>query len=157
MRMKGKKVYFNYRDTFSLDSTLSPVILSGLKRFKEVITSPEHSDCRGVPGAVISDMFPDLVGHASDEQLKQADARWLEIIDTMIYAFNNKNEPDLKDYQFKFHYRVLENLEDGGSRISIDHDNEEEYQRYKADEKEHQHKVQEGLDLFSRFYSSLWW
>lgn len=157
MRMKGKKVYFSYRDTFSLDSTLSPVILSALKRFKEVITSPEHSDWRGVPGAVISDMFPDLVGHPSDEQMKQADARWLEIIDTMIYAFDHKNEPDLKDYQFKFHHHVLERFEDGGSRINIGHDNEEEYQRYKADQKEYEEKVVEGHNLFGQFYQCLWW
>lgn len=157
MRMKGKKVYFSYRDTFSLDNTLSPVILSALKRFKEVITDPKHADWRGVPGMVLCEMFPDLEGHANEEQMAQADARWLEIIDTMIYAFDHKNEPNLKDYNFKFHHRVLEEYEDGSSRITIDHDNEAEYQRFRADEKAWQAKVEEGLSLFSRYYQCLWW
>lgn len=157
MRMKGKKVYFSYRDTFSLDCTLSPVILSALKRFKEVITSPEHSEWRGVPGMVIYDMFPDLEDGANEEQLAEADARWLEILDAMIYAFHHKNEPDMKDYQFKFHHRVLERLEHGGSRITIENDNESEYQRYKDDMKEHERKVQEGQKLFGQYYQCLWW
>lgn len=157
MRMKGKKVYFSYRDTFSLDCTLSPVILSALKRFKEVVTSPEHQDWRGVPGMVIHDMFPDLKESADEEQMAQADARWLEILDQMIYAFDHKNEPDMKNYQFKFHHRVLERLENGGSRVSIDNDNEAEYQRYKADMEEHERKVHEGQKLFGQYYQCLWW
>lgn len=157
MRMKGKKVYFSYRDTFSLDSVLSPVILSALKRFKEVVTSPEHSEWRGIPGRVIWDLFPDSDGNLTDEQSAQADARWLEILDTMIYAFDHKNEPNLKDYNFKFHHRVLERYENGSSRITIDHDNEAEYQRFRADEKAWQDKVEEGLGLFSRHFKSLWW
>lgn len=157
MRMKGKKVYFSYRDTFSLDCTLSPVILSALKRFKEVVTSPEHSDWRGIPGRVICDLFPDNDGNLTDEQSAQADARWLEILDIMIYAFDHKNEPDLKDYNFKFHHRVLERYENGDSRITIDNDNETEYQRYKADEKAWREKVEEGHTLFGRYLKCLWW
>lgn len=157
MRMKGKKVYFSYRDTFSLDSTLSPVILSALKRFKEVITDPKHADWRGVPSMVLCEMFPDLKDGASEEQLKQADIRWLEIIDSMIYAFDHKNEPDMKDYNFKFHHRVLERYENGGSRITIDNDNEAEYERYKADEKAWQDKVVEGHLFFGRYLQCLWW
>lgn len=157
MRMKGKKVYFSYRDTFCLDSTLSPVILSALKRFKEVVTSPEHSGWRGVPGKLLLEMFPDLEGHANEEQMAQADARWLEIIDTMIYAFDHKNEPNLKDYNFKFHHRVLERSEGGASRITIDHDNETEYKRYKADEEAYHNKVEEGHRLLGQYLRSLWW
>jgi hypothetical protein len=36
MRMKGKKPIFSYKDTWSLDMVLSPIIAEGLKKFLEV-------------------------------------------------------------------------------------------------------------------------
>lgn len=158
MRMKGKKVYFSYQDTFSLDSVLSPVILSALKRFKEVVTDPENVDYAGIPGRVIQDMFPDAGYDTTEEQSAQAHARWLEILDQMIYAFDLKNEPSIRNYNFKFN-RLFSDSEENSMyrKLDLSVDNQEEYDRYCKDTEEYHKKVQEGHELLGRYLASLWW
>lgn len=157
MYMNRKGIVFGVKDTWDMGSTLSPIILAGLKKFKEVVTSPEHAMWRGIPGKLIMDLYPDLEGQMNEEQSAAADVEWLNILDKMIYAFDLNNEPELKDYNFKFSHRILERYEDGSSRITIEHSNEEEYQRYRADEAEHYKKVEEGHMLFGKYVDCLWW
>ena len=57
--------------------------------------------------------------------------QWDEILDKMIYSF---------DYYAS------------GQRFEID------FSTYSMDElKAHRNKIQEGLDLFAKYYRSLWW
>ena len=151
MKLKGKKPIFSYKDTWSLDHTLSPIISEGLKKFLEVKRS-EKSEWFGVPGIAIDEYqkrnnLPRERFSATDEQLKEADKIWEEMLELMIYAFDAK-EPDIGDYKFDFDFvdgelKVVGSLE-GKSR-------------YDQDMKEHEQKVLEGQELFGRAFKHLWW
>lgn len=157
MYMNRKGIQFGIKDTFSLDSTLSPIILSALNKFKEVITDPSRDHIVGVPNSVMREVFPDADGYGySDEQLEEGSKLWIEIIDKMIYAFDIKNEPNLKDYAFKFNH-LTQKREDGNVSANIKATNENEYSRYKVDEALYITKVEEGLVLFGKYYQCLWW
>ncbi|HBT8980354.1 TPA: hypothetical protein MCM29_005093 [Klebsiella pneumoniae] len=156
MYMNRKGIQFGVKDTWSLDSTLNPIILSALNKFKEVITDPSRKDWVGVPSLVLADLYPDHKGNYTDEQLEEGSKLWLEIIDKMIYAFNTKNEPNLKDYAFSFNHNTKQK-ENGNVSLEFSATNENEYSRYKVDEALYRTKVEEGLVLFGKFYQCLWW
>ena len=160
-RFKGKKMYFNKRDTYDLSCTLDPIICEGLKRFKEVITTDKPAkEWSGVPSLLLAKLYPLEEGeyHHTDEQLDQGKIAWLSILDEMIYAFDNK-EPDIAAYKFDYvpSEGHEEETEDGYFRWDMRIKNEEEHQRYKEDEKEHFARVEEGRRLFFEYYSCLWW
>jgi len=154
MRMRGKKPIFNRKDTYSLYDTFNPILCEGLKRFKEVISNSEFA---GVPNVFLQDN-PILDSENIDVAFKE----WLKEIDKMIYAFED-NEPDISEYNFEFvpnedHHKeeILEN----GEKVytwSMSPDNPEEYERCTKDEREHERKVQEGLESFGKYYRCLWY
>lgn len=153
MYMNRTSIVFGARDTWSLDHTLSPIILSALLKFKEC-----SKDYKGIPGLLLCEMFPEVAYDHTEEQYDQASARWEEILDTMIYAFNLKNEPKIQDYAFKFNHSFFEDTSpDEFTRMDFSVTNEEEYERYKFDEKAYQDKVTEGHMLFGKYLKCLWW
>lgn len=156
MYMNRKGVQFGVKDTWSLDASLSPIILSALTKFKEVVTDSSRSSWMGTPSLVLSDLYPDHKGNYTEEQLEEGSKLWLEIIDKMIYAFNLKNEPSLEDYNFSFNHST-KTMEDGLNKVDISPTNQSEYDRYRADEDIHWEKVSEGHLLFGKFFKSLWW
>lgn len=124
MRLRGKKPIFDIRDTYSLNSVLSPIIAAGLKRFREVSEMPDFSDRFGTPIEIYCEFGEE-----------QAAKEWKNIIDKMIYAFD-VDEP------------VAPN-----SIFSCD----DSFENYKSLCDDHHKKVQEGLELFAKYYLSLWW
>lgn len=155
MYMNRKGVQFGVKDTWSLDASLSPIILSALIKFKETINEPSRKDWVGVPNQIMYELFPDVGYNYSDEQLEKGSEYWNSILDKMIYAFNLKNEPNLKDYAFTFNH-FTKNTEDGLTKVNISPTNQVEYDRYRADEETHWKKVEEGHLLFGKFFRSLW-
>lgn len=155
MRFSKGKWAASYRDTFSLDVTLSPIIYAGLKRFHDVLEQKNREGaCLGVPAAYCS--HPDAEVTDSDVQ------NWLDDIKKMMYAFENK-EPDMSLYDFKLTMVPVEcelaKSYEGkfGKSYTIECDNLEEKARYYADCEEHDRLVQEGLDLLALRWKSLWW
>lgn len=157
MHQNRKGIQFGFKDTFSLDVALSPIILSALKKFKEVTTDPKRKTWVGVKGDVLKELYPDHKYDYTEEELKVATQYWLDILDKMIYAFDLKNEPNLKDYNFKFKTwsKKLEGRD--LSEFHIEPTNKEEYDRYRKDEEDHWKKVEEGHLLLGKFYRALWW
>ena len=152
MYLNRKGIVFGAKGTFSLDYTLSPIILSALLKFKEC-----SADHKGIPGPLLCDMFPETLYDHTEEQYEQASTRWDEILDTMIYAFNLKNQPKIQDYAFTFNTNFSKMENERLTKCEITPTNEDEYERYKSDEKAHQEKVKEGHLLFGKYLSSLWW
>ena len=150
MRMKGKKTYFSYKDTWSLDSVLSPIIASGLKRFKEVITDPRQEHRVGYPGSLY-----DVAEEGTTEE--EMFALWLTILDTMIYAFDAK-EPEIPNGMFD-HITLGTETIDGMTYTSTELKVKDEVAlaRYTKEEEDHWAKVKEGHALFATYYTSLWW
>lgn len=143
---------FGYRDTYSLDCTLSPIIYAGLSKFHEVLEKRnKEGGCLGVPSEYCAN--PDV--DVTDQEVQN----WLDDIKKMMYAFENK-EPDMKDYSFSLEMvPVPGGVAKEGMSIpyTIECDNEEEKARYYADLGAHEKRVQEGLDLFGSKFKSLWW
>lgn len=144
MRYTGRKGWqASYEDTFDLDYSLSPIILTALVKFRKQM----DNEWFGVPSKVI-DECGYSIGETSEDDLQICSDKWKEIIDKMIYAFDKSNEPDIEDYDFGY------NFQDKGL---VQPANQSEYDRYREDEKLHWERKDEGLELFGKFYTSLWW
>ena len=153
MYIKHGKPVFTYKDTFSLDETLSPIICEALKKFKKTLLERDaEGKCLGVP----IDFYPEDKVEYSREDSEKAFTAWVDTLDKMIYAFDD-NEPDIAEYDFEFITNNSEPDEKGLVTMNIHASNEDEYSRYKEDQKAHQEYVEEGLDLFAKFYQNLWW
>lgn len=142
----------SYKDTFSLDMTLSPIIYAGLSRFHDVLEQKNREGkCLGIPSEYC--VNPDVDVTDIDVQ------NWPDDIKKMMYAFENK-EPDMSLYDFKLSMvPVWGGVAKEGMSVpyTIQCDNLEEKARYYADCDEHERLVQEGLDLFAKRWKSLWW
>jgi len=151
IKRKGKW-QFGYRDTYSLDHTLSPIIHAGLSKYHEVLEKrSKENGCLGVPSEYCAN--PDV--DVTDQEVEN----WLDDIQKMMYAFENK-EPDMRDYNFSLEMVPVPGgaAKEGRSiPYTIECDNEEEKARYYADMDVHELRVQEGLNLFGQKYKSLWW
>lgn len=152
MRFTKGKWKASYRDTYSLDYTLSPIIYAGLSQFHEVLEKRnKEGGCLGVPSEYCAN--PDV--DVTDQEVQN----WLDDIKKMMYAFENK-EPDMKDYNFSLEMvPVPGGIAKEGCSVpyTIECDNEEEKARYYADLDSYEKRVQEGLDLFGSKFKSLWW
>jgi hypothetical protein len=146
---------FQYEDVVSLDETLAPIILAGLKKFKEELV---ESDVRGYPHRMFSLVGIDEGSDVTDEQDQASFEMWLDVLDRMIYAFDPGNEPNMDDYNFEFEWIEYpkEGCEDGLSRIDIDVTNQEEYDRFRQDEREWYDKCKEGRMLLAEYFTDLW-
>ncbi len=155
MRFKGKKPIFNIADTFSLDDTLSPILYEGLKKFKEVLEEKDREDgCFGVPTRVYEKEGIDV--HSEDkEDSDKAVKAWFDILDQMIYAFDPKSEPDSSQYDFDIECKEIEDDQER-VRYTMEVSNEESYEKYHQDLKEHDEKCKVGRELFAEFLNGLW-
>lgn len=142
MYMKYGKVIFGYKDTFGLNYTLRPIIQAGLVKFKENLEIRyEKGACFGIPFLT------------ENEDIDESTLKWFAMLDKMIYAFDDKAEPDSSKYNFDLTWG--EPNERGGRTVSIR--NQAEADRYHKDCKEHEDRVKEGLRLFAEYFDQLWW
>lgn len=172
-KSKGQWVA-SYRDTYSLDTTLSPIIYAGLSKFHDVLEQKNREGkCLGIP----NEYMKNEADWVTDSDVQD----WLDDIKKMMYAFENK-EPDISLYGFKLRLEqeadaresicssaealhavgavddeFLADIGEVARDYTIECDNLEEKARYRADCEEHERLVQEGLDLFSQKFKSLWW
>lgn len=142
MRKSKGKWIASYRDIWDLDYTLSPIILAGLVRFKEQIVNSKFA---GIPSSFVSGE------DVTDEDV----ANWHSTVDKMIYAFDNKNLPDISDYNFDIQMTRGES-KNGSTRVHFKCDNEKEKQRYYTALKDYNEKCKEGRILFATYYENLW-
>jgi hypothetical protein len=129
-------VQIEEHDLWSLDSTLAMVILAALKKFKEAQQNP----FAGTPGKVFHEVEDeiydcktiDMFDLEERELLVQtaAQRRWGEILDKMIWSFENI-------------------VNEGWVDLPLDVDSQRKIREYEA-------RLQEGIDLFARYFRSLW-
>ena len=141
MHMKYGKVVFGHKDVFELSYTLRPIIHAGLVKFKDTLVSREEKGAAfGVP------IFEEIEGGHMEESLKY----WFEILDKMIYAFDEKTAPDIMKYDIGFPKDILDI-----GKVPVT--NPEGLDKYWEDCLTHRQKVDEGLRLFAKHYEDLWW
>lgn len=147
MRYSGRKGWqAHYKDTFSLDYTLSPIILAALKKFREQL----HKDMFGYPSRLKTDF-------SLPEDSDLGPIIWEGLIDHMIYAFDMDNEPKAEDYGYTIDLIRGEKLDNGCTPVSFKVSSEEAKEAYYAAEKEYEDLCRKGRELFAKYYHNLWW
>lgn len=171
--LKGNKerrvnVQIDPFDTWSLDHTLALVILPALIQLK-------HSK-QGVPGEFTNriggdfdrNLVFDFIKEDDDKVFDQLCDQWDEILDKMIWSFLQLSIED--DYDNQYHHGKMkigwEKLPDDlypNSSIGnkeplyqmIDKNPGQHWYDYVGQE-EHDRRIQEGLDLFGKYFRNLW-
>ena len=142
---KGKWVA-SYKDTWSVDYTLSPIILAVMKKFRE----QSHKDYFCYPCCLKEDF--DL-----PENFDATFEIWEMIIDSIIFAFDSSNEPKMEDFNLEYTHESGEPNEKGMIPVTIKVNDEEAQQKYYSAVKEYKDRCQVGRDYFSKYYNNLWW
>lgn len=163
----GKKVNVKIDnfDTWSLDHSLAYIILPALLQLKET----KH----GIPSE-----FADVGGEAYDcqasfdfyhethnEAFELGVKRWEETLDKMIWAFQQlaidqyelkyrHGEPDFKFVKSNHTWLnpITQKVEDTYNIVNQNQKYWFDYVGYRI----HQERIQEGLELFGKYYQALW-
>lgn len=132
---KGKRkssIKIHSYDVWSLDHTLAIIILPALKLLAK--------QKQGIPGSMLCERYNQLSGQKLNAKEKReynklwkaCEKRWKDVIDAMIWSFEEIVNDDDGEAYFK------------GNSYTTD--------QYK----EYCDKVQKGLSLFGEHYQSLW-
>jgi hypothetical protein len=167
------EIHIDNYDTWSMDATLSMIILPMLKQLKASKHGSPFVDDKDVPKHLRSTTAPakendwDIDGNHH--------ARWDWVMDEMIWTFEQLNDDD-NDAQFHTgtHETLLMPVDKNGTALGDpkpfgkkgDCDNADYYEvvkgpndtskfNKKAFEK-HQKRIQNGLLLFGKYYRGLW-
>ncbi len=123
-------------DTWSMDNTLALLIVPMLKQLK----ATKH----GVPMSFAHHVDPRT---GKEITFGKAEREWNKTLDKMIWSFEQLLDDTSEDQFWSGEDdKDLDILEIGKSKRKLD---------YKALQK-HDAKIQEGLDLFSKYYRNLW-
>ncbi len=154
-------------DTWSLDHTLACVILPALIQLKHT----KH----GVPGEFVSRIGGDMDRNYTFEFIQEDDnevfdqlcEKWNEVLDKMIWSFLQLSIEDDYDHQYhhgKVDYEWVES--DYSYTDPITGKTEKTYQMKDKNpgshwydyigQEEHDKRIQEGLDLFGKYFRNLW-
>jgi hypothetical protein len=154
-------------DTWSLDHTLAHIIYPALLQLK--------AEKHGVPSGLVDDVGGedwtdqksfDFYKESHDEAWEIASKRWDEILDKMIWSFRELIVDDLNDKYFhgKAEYDWVESDKTFPNPITgkvektfqmVDK-NPDEHWYDSVGHQLHEERIQEGLDLFGKYYRSLW-
>lgn len=140
---KKQRVERGFDDTecWNLDNTIAQFVLPRLKHFKE--------NTNGYPG---TDEIPTF-------------EKWNEVLDKMIYAFDHIVNEDKYDEEKQKRHQVdflemysFERQEDGSSlMVETPKYNKQAMENYRNEQIEDRKRIDEGLQLFGKYFLSLWW
>lgn len=153
-------------DTWNFDTTLALIIYPALIQLK----TTKHgipNEFAEVGGAEYDSQSSfDFYTESHTESFNEGLKRWDEVLDKMIWSFeqlalrdyddkyhHGKNSYDWIKSDKKFHNPISNKLEDTYQMI----DKDPEGHFYDSEGYiEHEKRIQEGLDLFGKYYRSLW-
>lgn len=173
MRIQKGKPHFSQKELWNLDSTLAPIIHQALVQFK-------NSNRHGFPMLAVEDYLKEIK-RMSEEQIKQmfkdnpngdynrSDVIpfFEQVLDNMIFAFSKEAKLDYYDIvEQPYNIRFMEKEDEGTVRFSQlitelkSGKTQEDYDLYQANEKQYyinlNLKVEKGLNLFARYFYTLW-
>ena len=138
-------VKIDYYDTWSMDTTLSPIILKMLIQLKETKHGFGLIDDEDAPKHLRSIY---ALPKNSWEWDDNAEARYEWVLDEMIWAFTQLTDPKSDD-KFYDHSDVDPNEKDFMKQIRQTKFNSEGYTA-------HQDRIQNGMCLFGKYFRTLW-
>ena len=130
-RTQKVKVRIDKWDTWSMDSTLAPIILPMLKQLKET----KHGAPYVYPEDVPTKLRPTKQELLQYTKQAETDSKWFDrwdyVLDEMIWAFEQKNRDDwMSDFDYNKWDREGANA--------------------------HQERMTKGFKLFGKYYENLW-
>jgi hypothetical protein len=164
---RGRKVnvQVDYEDTWGLDHTLAFIILPALIQLQQT----KH----GVPNDVadvggndwgMQDSF-DFYKETHDESFNIACDKWDEILNKMIWSFQ---QIALDSYDSHYHHGQMDiSWEPSGEHLNPLSGKQEEFSEMvdknpeghwydSVGHQEHELRIQEGIDLFAKYFRNLW-
>lgn len=139
-------IKIDYWDTWSMDTTLSPIILPMLIQLQKTKHGSPHVDDEDVPESVRSTSAPLKKNEwdTDDNWFK----RWDWVMDEMIWTFEQLSNWD-NDSKFFDHSDVNKDEKDVLKQVS----------KIKCDQEglvAHNARIANGLRLFGKYYRGLW-
>ena len=154
-------------DTWNLDSTLALIILPALIQLKETKHGIPNEFGRLAGQTEYDGQFSfDFYEETHNEAFEIACKKWDEVLDKMIWSFQ---QIALEDYDEQYHHGKAEyGWEKTGTTYAnpITGKQEETHKLVDLNPNEHwydhvghrlhEDRIQEGLDLFGKYYRNLW-
>ena len=146
-------------DTWSMDHTLSPIILPMLKQLRDTKQGAPHVDDKDVPKELRSTAAPAKENEwdIDDNHFK----RWDYVLNEMIFAFEHKIDDSWED-KFrtgKMSHKTVAREWDNNGKATMYRWEEQPDHTYKYDyagaKKVHE-RIQKGFALFGKYYQNLW-
>ena len=143
-------------DTWNLDHTMAMILYPALLQLKEI----KHglpSEFAEVGGEDWHDQLCfDFYSETTSECFALGEKRWDEVMDKMIWSFQ---QLALDNYDDKYHHGEMKmgwtDMDSNGLSTMID-ENPGDHWYDHVGHLLHHDRIQEGLDLFGRYYRNLW-
>ena len=145
-RTQKVKVRIDKWDTWSMDSTLAPIILPMLKQLKET----KHGAPYVYPVDVPTKLRPTKKELLEYTKKAKTDPKWFDrwdyVLDEMIWAFEQKNRDHWEDDYYGPYIESEDKRELFGRFEWIDDEGRQK----------HQERMTHGFKLFGKYYENLW-
>ena len=152
-------------DTWGLDHSLALIILPALIQLKNTKHGIPNEFVARVGGDMDSNFCFDFIKEDENETFDKLCDQWNEVLDKMIWSFQQIALEE--DYDNKYHHG---DMKIGWKSITIQNPItglvEEMYEMVDENPNEHwydhvghvlhEERIQEGLDLFGKYYRNLW-
>ena len=158
-KKKKRKVYVHIDkwDTWSMDDTLSYIILPMLKQLKATKHGAPGVDDEDVPEHLRSTSAPELTEeqknvHSPDDNHFK---RWEYVLDEMIFAFQNKVDDNWEGQFTTGEYDYLSEKTSENMYQIVQGPNHTAVTDWDG-RKAYSNRIENGFRLFGKYYSSLW-
>lgn len=155
-------------DTWSLDHTLALIILPALIQLKHTKQGVPNELTDRVGGDFDSNYTFDFIKEDDTEVFNQLCDKWDDILDKMIWSFQQLSIDD--EYDSKYHHGKMdigwEKVPNNMYTSPLTGKSEPLYQMVDKNPGEHWYdhvghnlhneRIQEGLELFGKYYRNLW-
>lgn len=147
-----KAVKIDHWDTWSMDVTLSPIILAMLKQLRDTKHGSPNVDDADVPPYLQYKRKRSSMKAGVDQDIHKLDdgnddlihRRWDHVLNAMIWSFEELCKDDWEEIYF--HNLDEEDTELGGKKL---HWNRKGWEV-------HNEQIQYGLTLFGKYFRALW-
>ena len=148
-------VRIDKHDTWNMESTLAYIILPMLKQLKETkhgsAQMPAFEQTSSFAGQYC---FP-FYKEGDDFAWEQGHKQWEEILDKMIWSFEQINTDWEKQFESGVHDFYFEKIP-GTDYSEMKHGPNHTYEFDTEGAMKYRDRIQEGLELFGKYYMNLW-
>jgi len=153
-------------DTWSLDHTLAIIILPALIQLKHTKHGIPSEFCDDHAADYQTQQSFDFMRDDEDKVIVKGEEKWNEVLDKMIWSFQ---QLALEDYDNKYHHGKMEidwiktnktypNPVTGVIEPAYEMKDKDPKSHWydRVGHELHEQRIQEGLELFGKYYRSLW-